>query len=344
MPMRLAVLAALLLVAAPAFPDDLEVPAGKHGSIPAYIPEGATKEKPVPLLVLCHGHGDSAKNFLACTKAAADKGGYAILAPEGIENLGEDHYGWNNFPDRGATIEAAIRALLKDHPEVDPKRIVWLGHSAGSWVCCEDGASRPELCRGLILTAAPTADPKCPAAKGKAGNPGFRVCLFLGTKDPNFRALNGHVAALKAAKVGYSANQVKDLEHALPSQDYLATALHWVLDGEGADEENVLFTGPPEIGDLDCRHILIRHKGALGAGDDAKLTVETARKEALKLSEALRKEKPAKRLERKDGALLTAEAVEGFGPLMRWACWSMAPGEVRVVRTPAGFHVVWADR
>ena len=44
------------------------------------------------------------------------------------------------------------------------------------------------------------------------------------------------------------------------------------------------------------------------------------------------------------GGLLTDEAAASFGRLVEWACWTVAPGEVRVLRSPAGFHCIWAER
>ena len=67
--------------------QDLQIPAGKHGEYSAYLPAGATPEKPCSLVVAWHGHGGDAVNFLRCLKPAADAGGFAILSPEGVEKV-----------------------------------------------------------------------------------------------------------------------------------------------------------------------------------------------------------------------------------------------------------------
>src|SRR6185436_19509481 len=158
--------------------------------------------KPCALIVALHGHGDNAKNFLACAKSMGEAANCAILSPEGTEKLGEG----------------------------------WFGHSAGTWVCCADGASMPDLCAGMILTAAPTAKLE---GLGKGARP--KVVLFLGTKDGNFPNWGDHVSNLKSAKVAFSANKVTDLEHATPDRSYLQTAVGWILSARGTEhEENVL--------------------------------------------------------------------------------------------------------
>lgn len=330
--------------------QDIEVPAGKHGPFPGYIPAGATKEKPCPLIVACHGHGDTAKNFLACMKPIAAEAGVAVLAPEGTEKVGGDGYGWNDFPDRQKVIEGAIRTMLKSHP-IDPKRIIWFGHSAGTWVCCNDGPSLPDLCYGIILSAGPTATL---AAGGKGPRP--RVCMFLGTADPNFRAWGDHVSALRNAKVAFTANRVTDLEHTVPDNAYVIGAIHWVLEGKGGEaEENTLPKEPLTPEDRGSRHLLVRFKGAEGADAAVKRSEKDAVKEAERLAALLRKEKAEKRAERAaksseaEGAAenkgeLTREASKGLGPMVPWTCWTLRVGDVRVVKSPAGYHAIWVEK
>lgn len=300
-------------------PKYFKVPAGKHGEFPAYVPGGPSKETPCPLLVAFHGSGDTAGNFLDCLKGLADMGPFAILAPEGAGKYA-DGFDWDNFPDRGATVESAIRALLQAHPEVDPKRVVWLGHSTGSYVCCEDGASRPSMCAGIVLNVAQTVALSC---SPKAPKP--RVALFMGTEDFNFQAYSGHRDSLKSSKGPFSINQVKGQGHALVDLAYLAAAVHWVLESEGANEENVLPKEPP--GNRSCRHLLI----PLG-----KRTADAARKEAQKTMDAMKKEKPEKW--KGKGEPLSSEE-----PLLKWACWTVPKDAIRLVRSPEGFHLVWAD-
>lgn len=345
-----------LLLALAALAGEIEVPAGTRGAFPAFVPESATKEKPCPLVVACHGHGDTAESFRAQLKALADGWGMAILCPEGTEKIPNAGWGWGNanLPERGKAIETATREMLKAHPEVDARRIAWLGHSAGTWVCCIDGASRPELCKGIVLTAAPTAALQFPPLR--KGEPRARVALFLGTQDFNYPGLQDRRRELQAAKTSFSLNQVTDLGHFLPDAAYMAGALHWVLDGEGPSEENTLPIKPSLASDRDCHHLLVRHKGALGAGPEVKRSADQARKEAERLAELLRKDKTSeKRRERarkssedastrEAGGSLGDEAEDAIGPLLAWACWSVPAGEVRVIRSPAGFHCVWAER
>jgi predicted esterase len=305
----------LCVLALSAMALESEVPAGPRGPYPAYIPDSATKGKPCPLVVVCHGTGGSAGGFLKALEPLARTEGFAILCPQGAEKTEGAGFAWDHALERGEAIEAAIRALLKGHPEVDPGRVAWMGFSSGTEVCCTDGASRPDLCKGLVLLAPVTAELKVPPA----GAPP-RVCLLLGAEDPHFGGrFEQYVGALKGAKAVFSANRVSGLGHAPPAAAYLAGALRWVLDGTGPEEINTLPMRPPSAKARGCRHLLVRPPGTEAA------TRAAAGK-------------------RSGGEPLTDAAAASLGRLVEWACWTVPPGDVRVVRSPAGFHGIWIER
>ncbi len=332
---------------------ELEVPASKGGPFKAFLPAGADAKHPCPLLLAFHGHGDTAANFFNGYKGLAAKEGFALICPEGVEKVGAG-FGWNGSHDLDQILGEALKPFLQAHPEVDAKRILWFGHSAGCWVCCKVGPTLPDLCQGILLSAPPTAD----LAPGPEGSVPPRVCLFVGTADPNSAYFKEYTDKLKAAKCSFCANRVTGLPHALPDNAYLAAALQWLLSGseEPETEENTLPQQPPSPAARSCRHLLIRHKGAKGAEPSTTRTVEAARKEAERLTDLLKKEThPEKRAAlaakssqdagtRAAGGLLTDKAAAEFGPLLLWTCWTAPAGEIRLVRTPSGFHCVWPEK
>jgi hypothetical protein len=122
------------------------------------------------------------------------------------------------------------------------------------------------------------------------------------------------------------------------------------VEGTGPSKVNTLPLTPPSATERACRHLLVRFAGAEGAPAEITLTEKAALTTAEKQADLLRKEqKPEKRAAsaRKKGmedGLLTDEEASSFGHLVAWACWTVAPGEVLIVCSPAGFHCIWAER
>lgn len=348
---------------------NVRVRAGSR-TFPGYIPASASREHPVPLLVLLHGNGGTAEMSIHHHRRFASASGTALLALEGKERLGPG-YSWVNDPDRGAVAADAIRAMLKENPDVDPKRIVWNGFSAGCWPCCEDGAPLAgDLCHGVIVTGG-LARMLPPSKPGQLPP---RLFMFAGTEDDLFhhkgvpcdrdsRRLDEFRCTLKNASA--AVNIIEGLPHQDPPDLHLLAAIHWVLEGEGPSEENRLPAVLPLLQSRGTRQILVEYAGAEGAGASVTRTKEEARREAQRLAELVRGEKDmarraelaAHRSDEKDarrtrGALSEPGDPDGLKrlaeaarrPLVCWAGWTAPPGEVRVVRSPAGFHVVWAER
>lgn len=332
----------------------VSVPAGEGRKFPGYIPRDAAAERPVPLVVGFHGHGDTASGFISSFMRFADLAGVALLAPEGVERVGPG-FGWDGFPGRREATLSAIRAMLAAHPQVDPKRIVWLGFSSGTYACCEDAPLAGDLCRGILLTGPNTARLRS-AGEGIAPP---KVALFGGTEDPccGGTELWSYRNDLKMSKAVASFNVVKGLPHAPPSAFHLVSAIHWVLDPAAKGEENRLGLLPPKVADRRSRRIRV-----FGSGD-------AVRAEAERLAEALRKAASAEERDAAAKAFLAGKkgdvareipieevyAADASGedaafarlraaPLLYWAVWTAPAGEPRVIRSVSGFDVVWSEK
>ncbi len=113
----------------------------------AYVPAGVTA--PAPLVVLLHGAGGSARDFLDQFKRTADERRVLLLA------LNSTAASWprraqevSNGPD-AANFDAAL-AALSSKSSVDPKRIVLLGFSDGASHALSFGMARPKTFRAIL--------------------------------------------------------------------------------------------------------------------------------------------------------------------------------------------------
>jgi predicted esterase len=139
--------AALLVVAA--VPAAARMPAIVQEVTPrafAYVPADVTG--PVPLIVLLHGAGGDARNFLNQFKREADARGVILIS---IQSNGRT---WaQRKPKDGeadvANIKAAIIALSAKAP-FEPGRTTVLGFSDGASYALSVGMAYPELFRTIV--------------------------------------------------------------------------------------------------------------------------------------------------------------------------------------------------
>ena len=127
------------------------------------IPDGATKEKPAPVIFAFHGHGGTMQN-------AARTFGFEKLWPEAVvvymqglktasirDPKGEKN-GWQNragtLGDRDLKAFDAMLALVKTKTDVDEARIYVTGHSNGGGFTYALWAARPELFAAIAPSSA----------------------------------------------------------------------------------------------------------------------------------------------------------------------------------------------
>lgn len=139
----------------------------------AYRPANAGDE-PLPLLILLHGAGGSARQFLEAFRSEADQGGYLLLSLQS-EALTWDlivdaasKRGSRRDPTFGGDVGRSDQVLgdLFRRVAVDPRGIVVAGFSDGASYALSLGLANPQLFQGIIAMSpgffvAPAAfDPK----------------------------------------------------------------------------------------------------------------------------------------------------------------------------------------
>jgi hypothetical protein len=247
----------------------------------------------------------------------------------------------------GANTEYVIaftRYLLGKYPLEKSRVIVW-GHSAGGTMTLETLTKAPA---GLYAGGLTTAAPATPTSAHKE----MRVCVFLGTTDPNWGGagtVRAHLENLekKRSKGACAFFAVQGLGHNVPDEDYLDLGLDWVLAGEArGGEASVPQRCQGREGDW--RHVLVRYKGAEGAPSDLKRTRSAAEKVLKELLKDLEKGRaffPFEAACHSDDAA-TAGGGGGIGEAALKAIVgeipAVEPGKVSaILETPQGLDLVF---
>ncbi|MBN1374751.1 MAG: alpha/beta fold hydrolase [Dehalococcoidia bacterium] len=114
-----------------------------------YIPAGASSQKRVPAVVMCHGYGNEQAAFEISARE---------LAAEGVATLTFDFRGHGESGGLldGSVVDDVIDAweCLHDQPEVDRKRMGLIGHSMGAYSAIL-AAGKLKKARVLIALACP---------------------------------------------------------------------------------------------------------------------------------------------------------------------------------------------
>jgi polyhydroxybutyrate depolymerase len=127
------------------------------------IPEGATKEKPAPVVFAFHGHGGTMRNA-ARTFGFEKRWPEAVVVymqglktasmrdPEGLK------FGWQNragaFGDRDVKAFDAMLTLIKTKTVVDETRLYATGHSNGGGFTYALWSAKPELFAAIAPSSA----------------------------------------------------------------------------------------------------------------------------------------------------------------------------------------------
>ena len=156
------------------------------------LPENATADRRVPLVVLSHGWaGDETAMWVFARLVPP---GTAIVAPRAPREL--PHYGgyfWFDYnpyqrtaePQSLAEAVSTLRRFVQAMPElypVDPRRVVLVGFSQGAMVSNALAMTHPQLMRGVasLAGAAVSLPPSLPPVDSLAG---FPVFIAHGTED-----------------------------------------------------------------------------------------------------------------------------------------------------------------
>jgi poly(3-hydroxybutyrate) depolymerase len=311
---------------------------------PDALAAGASKPG---LLVVLHGHGSTAKNMMRAPLAAAH--GDYMLSVQGANRMdagGREGYGWD--ASGVATINDLVRYVLAEYPVVDPKKVVLIGHSAGGTMVLETYPAAPDLYAGLITIAAP----RTPTSAHKSA----RVCVFLGTDDPNF---NGAPAVRNAlgGKRRWKSGCLVVLQGAghnqLPEQAHLVLAVDWCLAGKARGAEVEVPFGPVVETGGEFRLLLVGYAGAADWDDprSTRLKKGAAKKLASGVARDCGRGRaffPLEALAHSDhagsfpsGGRIDRAGLEAIDPKLAEAAGKLADGELTgVIETPKGFAVV----
>lgn len=299
------------------------------------------------LLVVLHGHGSTATNMMQAP--LADAHGDYMLSVQGRSPTGNG-FGWDVAPGT-ADINDLVRWSLAGYP-IDPQRVVLIGHSAGGTMVLQTFPTAPKLYAGLITVAAP----QTPSSAHKSG----RVCVFLGTADPNFAGATSVRSALGGKRKWKSGCLVvlEGAEHNnLPNPQHMLLAVDWCLAGKAYGAEasvpharsglppqhayRVIVIGHKDVADWDDPRCVERKKGK-------------ARKLAATIAKAMGKKKAFFALEAlaysdhdgtfSRGGLIDEKGLTEIDPSLAEAAKALEPGTAsKVIETPKGYVILWRE-
>ncbi len=232
------------------------------------------------LIVALHGAGGNPKNYFH-RRMMEERQAWCLTVAgrQAVTTQNGEGFQWSGA-DR-AYIADLVRYVVGKYP-IDPERVIVWGHSAGGTMTLQALAEAPELFAGGLTTASPGTPSSTHAGK--------RVCVFMGTADPNWSAaptVRAHLERVqkKKGKGGACAFFAVDgLGHNVPEENYLALGFDWILQPKArGGEARVPQTAKGRSGTL--HHILVRHKGAEGADG-----IKRSKSKAQKLLKKIRKE------------------------------------------------------
>lgn len=123
-----------------------------------YVPQGHSRWKRAPLLVLCHGCRQTAEEIAKSTRIVevADRDGFVVLLPQQKDSANPWRC-WNWFERRtaagngeAAIVAAQIRKVRRAY-RIDRGRVVVAGLSAGGALAAVLGIRYPDLVRGVAV-------------------------------------------------------------------------------------------------------------------------------------------------------------------------------------------------
>ncbi len=170
-----------------------------------YVPPDQLPGRQLPLVLLLHGAGDTAQNFLRIWTGEARARGFLLAA---AKSRGA---GWDVAD--GDLVLAVLQDMRKSHP-VDVDRVVLLGYSSGAHMSVMWGWKHLTLFRAVGLLAGGFSPPSGKDVKAAAGRTSIFVCC--GENDPNLAGCKEVAAAAKKDGFDVETNWVKGMAHSPP--------------------------------------------------------------------------------------------------------------------------------
>lgn len=182
---------------------------GKEMSTVLEIPRKYTGEEALPFVILLHGAGDTADNFLRAVTSRLKHDDLIAVAPE------------NATLPRDAVVEL-IRKYIKEL-NIDKKRIYMFGFSMGGWHTSTVAPFLPKIFAAFVIAGAGSKSGAPPAEKDwpSAG-------ILIGKTDPNYK--HAVSAYNNYKRQGYDAKFWEfDGGHVLPDSKLLNEVFDWIL-------------------------------------------------------------------------------------------------------------------
>ena len=188
----------------------------------ALVPAGYSPKKPCPTVLLLHGNGGHAADFLKVVKTFAGKTPALLVALERCDNQ-----------QKAEGYAPKYLEALRSQFAIDPERLFLLGFSGGGFRAWDDvvcGADEVGKFRGIVLVGSARQNLDPPDKPAKAPT----VVLVGDPKDSNFKE-TGPAAEKVLAEKGY---EVIVLEHkaghSMPPAEMkdVFTWIHAVIDGK----------------------------------------------------------------------------------------------------------------
>jgi polyhydroxybutyrate depolymerase len=142
------------------------VPFGGSRPTTLYVPSSYSDAKPAPLLVLLHGYGTSGltQDLYLDLRKYAEQLGLLYVHPDGTVDSTGSRF-WNatdaccNFdgsPVDDSSYLAGLVAEIGTRYVVDPKRVIFVGHSNGAFMSYRMACDHADLIAGIVSIAGDT--------------------------------------------------------------------------------------------------------------------------------------------------------------------------------------------
>jgi len=151
---------------------------GKQRTYYLFVPEGVSKERPAPLLVLLHGSGHNGRLLVEHWQKLAAQEGLILAGPDARS---PEQWG---MPQDGPRFLYDLVEELKQTQPVDPARVYLFGHSAGAVFGLYMTALESEYFAAVAVSAGAMRENTFQMLEEAERK--VPVALFVGARDPLF--------------------------------------------------------------------------------------------------------------------------------------------------------------